>query len=684
MFKTNIYLEKIKIRRWLKLALIGVHLIFFLAFSRVYADKVLFINTSNEQSIFTEQLELISRFYGFDIEILPKKVINNAIRISEFLEKKYIQAIVISANSLSSIDKQMFFTIIKKHSNVHLPILITDVTPNVQISALRNWSEGAIRSCIKSSNVRSQRFCKVTNLKSIAHEFASQKIPLSDKQGIYYFDLNKNKRVEPILEVVSKENKSFYPIFIKFKDIKEKKIFFLTKMELSNLNKKEKQQYSNMRITKLIPLLIFFKYAFGERCWHSSVDYANLTIDDPWLVEPYGNVSYKALFKEMEKINFHTTAAFIPWNYDRSKPEVVELFRNYPNRFSICIHGNNHDHYEFYKYKIEQADPWPAKPLNVQEFNIKQALARMEKFKNLTDLSYDKVMVFPHGIAPAKTLGLLKKYNFLATVNADNVPINSSMPKDILFHLRNFTIRFENFPSIKRYSENRPKYDIALDLFLDNPVLFYVHQDFFHKGINAFNKAAGIVNKIQPNIKWQSLGYIAQHLYLEKLRDDGNYDLLAFTNNFKIENTHQHDLTYFVKKEEDFLTPIKQVTIDGQTYSYKKSGNNIVLEIFVPSKESRHIIIEYENDLYIPAIDISKNNPRINRLRKISDFRDMTLSRSAIGRAITNIYYDTGIYKLGLFRLAILFFLLINLVCFLTFVIIFFIKRRKRYINSDK
>jgi len=684
MFKKISHFEQIKVRVWLNLVLIGIYLIFFLSFSKVYASKVLFINTSTEQSVSTEQLELISRFYGFNIEILPEKVMNNPIQLTEFLERDHVQAIVISANLLSSINKQLFLSFIKKHSNMQLPILIMDITPNTEISALRNWSEGAVRSCVKSSNFRFKSFYKVTSSKSIAHELVSQKIPLNDKQGIYYFDLNKNKRVDPILEVFSKRNKNLYPIFIKFNDIEGRKIFFLTRMKFLNLDEEEIQKYiSNPYLIKLIPLLMFFKYSFGERCWHNSSRYANLTIDDPWLVEPYGNVSYKALFKEMKKMNFHTTIAFIPWNYDKNKPEVISLFHNNPDRFSICIHGNNHDHYEFYKYKTEPGDFWPAKPLNVQEDNIKQALARMEKFRSLTGLSYDKVMIFPHGISPAETLGLLKKYNFLATVNANNVPIGSNKPTDLLFQLRNVTARFENFPSLKRYAANRSEFNIALDLFLDNPVLFYVHQDFFHKGSDAFNKTARIVNNIQPDVKWRSLRYIAQHLYLEKLRDDGNYDLLAFTSNFIIENIHQQDLTYFVQKEENFSIPIKKVTIDAQSYSYKRSGNNIIFKVFVPSGEFRHVIIEYENDLDISAIDISKNNPRINRLRKISDFRDMTLSKSPIGRAISNIYYNTGLYKFGLLRIAILFFLFVILTCFLIIGVIFFVKRKRSAIHSE-
>lgn len=47
-------------------------------------------------------------------------------------------------------------------------------------------------------------------------------------------------------------------------------------------------------------------------------------------------------------------------------------------------------------------------------------------------------------------------------------------------------------------------------------------------------------------------------------------------------------------------------------------------------------------------MDISKNDPRVNRLRKMSDFRDMVLSKNFIGQLIIDVYYDTGFFKYGL------------------------------------
>jgi hypothetical protein len=402
-----------------------------------------------------------------------------------------------------------------------------------------------------------------------------------------------------------------------------------------------------------VPILTFLRFAGGRHCWHGASDYANLTIDDPWLVEPYGHLSYGCLLAEMEKVGFHTTIAFIPWNYDRSKPGVVSLFKEHQHYFSICVHGNDHDHREFYKYRASAGDAWPAKPLAVQEANIRQALARMEHFKRLTGLSYDPVMVFPHDIAPSKTLALLKKYDFLSTCNAANVPLGSAKPSAPFFDWRPVTLDFENLPSLKRYMpDERSQSDIAIDLFLDNPLLVFGHHDLFTKGADAFNKTAQLVNRLGSSVEWRSLGDICRHYYLQKIREDGGYDVRAFFRSIELENEHHRDLAYFVRKKESFSPPVLQVTIDGESYPYKKRDGYLSLRVVVPAHESRVIDIEYENNLELTSVDIAKNDPRINRLRRLSDFRDMTLSKNVLGRAIIYVYYGTDLYKLGLKRLA--------------------------------
>lgn len=658
--------------------------IFFLLCFNAFSANVLFIDLSNISSISEKKLHLACKFYGLYFNRL---ILQDQISLADTLRNLDFRAVVISAKSMSILDRIDFFSILKILKNKNVPLLISGISSDIGSELLEEWSDGAILGCKKATDVLAGNFYGVSDVRSLTQQLADINIPLDIKEMNYIF-FNDKQKVQSIINVENIKDEIQKPVFVKT-TVDDVEVFFLSKYQfvesLSEMRNRDKlmpydklSSQKNVYILDILSIMIFLKYACGESCWHSIKNYANFTIDDPWLTEPYGHLSYRDLLKQMEKSKFHTTVGFIPWNYDRSDPKVVSLLHNHPDKFSICIHGNNHDHYEFYKYETDPDDPWPAKSLDLHEKNIIQALARMEIFKRLTGLSYDKIMIFPHGIAPAKTLNLLKKYNFLATANDGNIPLGSNIPNEPLFHLRPITLRYEGFPSIQRYASNRTKAEIAIDLFLDNPLLFYAHHDLFENGIDAFNKTAEIINNIQPDIFWQSLGYILNHYNLRRLRNDGNYDIIAFSNNFFIENDNEQDLTFFIRKKESFTSPIKQITVDGQHYPYKKLKDNLQMKIFIPAKETRHIVIEYDNDLDLSSIDVSKKNPRVNRLRRLSDFRDITLSRSMFGRCISHFYYDTGIYKWGLKRLIIIFIILSIIAVFLIVGTWYVLRQRKK------
>jgi hypothetical protein len=602
----------------------------------IYASQVLFIQIEAEEGDMYQKVELATRFYGLDIDRFPLHDQTSPSDIITSIKRRgSYHAIVVTPDALKAMDASTINDI-----NPDIPFLLMGITPhNIDQESLAKWSGGSLLKCVDGIDGESNASVTVTPNRDLVQELAGQKIPYHHRNG-YLFSIAENAGCHTIFGVGNTPEGKTCPIFVVTK-MGEREFFFAVQMESPVENENRMAHF-----VWVVPVMVFLKHACGDYCWHSPGNYANLTIDDPWLTEPYGHLSYKGLLEEMQEASFHTTIAFIPWNFDRSMPEVVSLFREHPERFSICIHGNNHDHYEFYKYTTTVGDPWPAKPLNVQEANIKQALARMAAFSRLTHLPHDRVMVFPHGIAPAKTLHLLKQYNFLATANAGNVPLDSEGPPDPLFQFRPATLEFGNFPSLNRYTPTRSEPDIAVDLFLDNPLLFYTHHEFFENGIDAFNETARMINKIQPDIGWHGLGYIAQHLYLEKLKKDGDYDLKAFASDIVIENTHQKEVTFFVHKEESFSPPIKRLTVDGLAYPYSESAKGLISTLSIPAGESRHLIIEYENNLNVASIDVSKKDSHVNRLRKLSDFRDMTLARNMFGRAFIYLYYEVGLFKM--------------------------------------
>lgn len=398
-----------------------------------------------------------------------------------------------------------------------------------------------------------------------------------------------------------------------------------------------------------VPILTFLRFAGGPYCWHRRADYANLTIDDPWLTEPFGCLSYPGLLAEMQKARFHTTIAFVPWYYDSSDDGIVAAFRDHPEYYSLCVHGNNHDRWEFYRYRTIPGDPTPARPLAVQEADIRQGLARMERLRQLTGLDYDRVMVFPHFIAPEETLTALKRHNYLMTVNARNLPMDLPPREDRLSPLLGVTLRYGNFVSVRRHlpaSLSRAR--IALELFLDNPVIFYEHHGLFRRGMDAFNGTAELVNTIQPETKWAGLGEIARHLYSQRDRPDGGCDIKAFSGSIELVNDLERERVFHIEKAEVLNVPIEQVLVDGVPCTHTLSDGSLRLTVAVGPHRSCRVDIRYKDDFQPSYTDISRSDPRVNRIRALSDFRDCTLAGSPVTTAIVRVYYAGKLYKLGL------------------------------------
>src|SRR5262249_11045778 len=159
-----------------------------------------------------------------------------------------------------------------------------------------------------------------------------------------------------------------------------------------------------------------------------------------------------------------------------------------------------HSHREFGSYTVN--------PLLEQIADVKQALARMERFQQLTGIPYDRIMIFPQGVAPERTFEALAHYNFLGTINAINVPMGEPFPTEAKFLLRPYTTSYGRLLSMSRYSAEVgiiPRAEVAINTYLSNPLLFYGHQGMFDRGITAFNEFADTVNVLQPSTRWASL-----------------------------------------------------------------------------------------------------------------------------------------------------------------------------------
>ena len=631
-----IFLHGTPLRLYRVIPLILVFVI-LLSYNLHAEEKVLFLDSPTDSAIEKQKVELTCRFYGLDID----HIVVEKNKLSKPLFASLIQgkpgAIIITAEALSNLDKKDISSLFINEMNIKTNILIMGLTDSIGNNNLNSWSFASIEGADKLSDNEEDTFFRISDDETdVARELAGQEFPFKDER-MHYFLLAKGSRAQTIMGI--RRNGQFFPNFIRL-TLAKNEIFFLMNMSSHEfVGKVELQQYSD-RFIELAPLLMFLRYSLKDYAWHSIRDYANFTIDDSWLIEPYGFLSYSGLLTEMDKADFHTTIAFIPWNFNRSKPQVVSLFQKAPERFSISIHGNDHDHREFYLYKKLPNGVWPEEALNKQEEKIKQAIARMEQFSKKESIPYDRVMIFPHTIAPEMTLDLLKKYDYWATVNTNNIPLGEDTHQDIEFFMRAVTLQFSNFPSVRRFpAYSLLSFDIARELFLDNPLLLYGHHDYFKNGIKEFNKIATMIKQIQPKVKWHSLESVAKHLYLERLREEGFYEIFSFSNNILLENVHQKGATFYIRKNELSWPPIKRLLVDNKSYPFEWQGNEILIKVFLLPGESVGIQIEHKNDLDLRTVSVAKNSLRIRALRMLSDFRDLIIARTSIGQAFINMHY---------------------------------------------
>lgn len=596
--------------------------------------------------------EIACRFYGLDLQTIivdPDSLEQQA----DFLAALDSDCLILSAPALPLLSQEPFFSAIHATGAARPKILIFGVTPDLDLRWLKKWSADLLDSC-QSRELGQNTWYQVADSRDVARELAGQNFATKIKSSTWQngFLPAPNELISPLITIVDKTNNFKLVQCLRIQKAESDLFVSIGQKHQPKQAFKGNWRYRRDSFFTIAPILMFLRSSVGEKCWHSAGDYANLTIDDPWLIEPYGFLRFSQLLQQMNKVRFHTTIAFIPWNYDRNRPDVVALLRQHPEQFSICVHGNNHDHREFWKYQGQSIIPGQAKSLAAQEQNIRQALDRMQVFHRLTGLAFDPVMVFPHAIAPERTLGMLKKYQFLATFNSGNVPLGAHAPVDPAARLRSVAIDYEDLPSFHRFEASPQRraeneYKIAVDLFLDNPVLLFSHHNLFQNGIDAFNRTATFINRTQPEIRWLSLADIARKSYLQRQLRRNSYEVLAFAREFILTNPGDSTRSFLIRKNENFHPPIQALTVNGAPQAFDSLASKIVFSLVLNPGETKKVVLESDPAPRPDSVLVSKNTRYQHLLRQISDFRDLTLTTSGLGRGIDLFYNKSGLVRIG-------------------------------------
>jgi hypothetical protein len=632
-----------KLNTVITISLVFFTQIFFVNIALSKEAEVLFIDTDGPRLNETEEIQSACdlmgvRFTTHFVRTIPDKgKLKSDVRL-------YDKEVLILTGRVLKYLKKDTASLFGQHER-KTKILVLDINSQTDIADLKIWSENRIKNfrLFDLSNLATS--IRVARNDQISMELGGLEYPsIGTPSGkIVGVELADSDRALRLIELIDESGNPLYPVFLKT-DSAKKSVFFLTSW--GKLISAETHS-----LLRIMPILMFLKFAFGDRCWHGINDYANLTIDDPWLIEPYGYMSFAGLCREAKKARFHVSIGFIPYNYLRSRDNVVEIFRQCPRNLSIAVHGNNHDLSEFRSRGNERSTDKKSSEILPDEKNILQALYRMDTFSRKTGLPYDQVMIFAREVFSKESLGLLKKHNFLMTVSGTR-PLNTEYWSNNVERMRGITLEFDNFPMVLRSRISDWKNDkraiasakswIQMRLFLDLPVLLCTHHDFFKDGADEFNAIAGMINNVQPEVVWTGLGDIARKLYLQKRISTSEIEILAYSSDMVVKNNYAATMKFVVRKQEDFLIPIQSVEVDGVKHEYHKDGNRIRIEVLIDPGHEKNIRILYQSDYQIGSFTYSDSDLQATIVRTLSDFRDLHLSKLFLGDKVTKAFYGVG------------------------------------------
>lgn len=301
---------------------------------------------------------------------------------------------------------------------------------------------------------------------------------------------------------------------------------FLGSKDIAALNAEVQDCALTPYFSRLAAPAMALRHIFAQESWHPGGQYASLIVDDPLLRSSYGFLNFQVLLDLMDRHQFHTSIAFIPHNWHRNSSTVVQMFRERPERLSICFHGNDHTGAEFATSDTELLN----KIVGTADY-------RMSAHHSLTGLECGRIMVFPQGRFSATAMAVLKEHGFDAAVNTTfqlhqqpgSITLSQLIQPAVLQHA--------GFPLFLRdYSAKTDSVEIAFQSFFGRPLFLVEHHDAFRDPATLLSAVARI-NAVVPQVKWVSAGEAVRRALLWRKADNGTYRIRAYSSTVQVENT---------------------------------------------------------------------------------------------------------------------------------------------------
>ena len=473
-------------------------------------------------------------------------------------------------------------------------------------SAVKFLTDGLVSS-ISAFDRGERKYDISPDLRHITRQFSGISFgPIRSKTD---FALEAGNNSGAFTNIISIDDKPFFTTFKRDNCT----VFLVACSQIADINKTIGREFNTKEyFSQLIPPMMFLKHVLEDRCWHNAHNYARFMMDDPLLRESYGFLNYRQLLGVMDQRNFASTVAFIPWNRKRTSRSIAKLFRERPDRLSICIHGCDHTRGEFGIRDIGQLNS-----------KVRLAKERMIAHERLTGVPFVDVMVFPQGVFSTEALKSLKCNNYLAAVNSMVVPLDQKKAEVLKLsdHLGVAVMNYESFPLFRRRYPGEA-IDFAFDLFLGKPSLIVEHHSYFKEGYEKITELIRAINSL-GQIRWDGFEQIIKNSYLQRRVSDGKICCRIYASSALIKNTYGSTQEYVITKNETNNVPIEQVSVNGQKVPYVIENNQLTLSVEIAPESSADVRITYRNAQPY-SVDKRKLRQRIRvSLRRLmSEFRD--------------------------------------------------------------
>jgi len=368
-----------------------------------------------------------------------------------------------------------------------------------------------------------------------------------------------------------------------------------------------------------VPLIFYLKWAFRGAAWSRRETNACLIVDDPPLKRRYGFLDFREALELMDRHNFTTTIAFIPWNWRRTHPRTLSLFQSHPERLSLVVHGCDHTAGEF-------AVRSPAR-LNRK---IRTSKQRMESFRERTLIEADSVMVFPQGQFSPETGRVLKLNGFVGAVNTEVAPAQGAANETTIADLWSVAImRYGTFPIFTRRYPGHGIENFAFDALLGKPCLIAAHHDAFKDHAHNLVDLIGGLNSLRWNLVWRPLGEAIRRTYTIRRLADGTNVIQMFASSLVVENPDTEAGKTLVLKEDVDSDWVEAVWVNQTPVEFSVEGGYLRVPLTTVPGETTIVRVVYRNNLEVVQDRYSSGtNIKVAAKRYLSEFRDNYLSRS--------------------------------------------------------